>query len=176
MPNEVKVNKVQDLTERLKDAKAIVLVDYKGINIEEVDNLRRRMRDNQVDYFVSKNTFIKRALNSLGITNLDEELIGPTAVAVSKEDEIAPARELAKFIKEVMGEKSFPTFKVGYVDGALFDKQQLEQLAKLPAKDQLIASVLRGFNTPVSNLVYTLNAIAGKFVYAVDAIAKKQSN
>src|SRR5690554_3780194 len=88
LPNELKVSRVQELTERLKDAKAIVLVDYKGINIEEVDNLRGRMRESQVDYFVSKNTFIKKALNTLGISLLDESLVGPTAVAISKEDEI----------------------------------------------------------------------------------------
>ena len=113
MANELKVNKVQDVTERLRDAKAIVLVDYKGINIEEVDNLRNRMRSSHVDYFVSKNTFIKRALNSLGITELDDALAGPTAIAVSKEDEITPAREISTFIKEVMADKGFPTFKVG---------------------------------------------------------------
>ncbi len=175
MVKEVKVNRVQEITERLKDAKSIVLVDYKGVNIEEVDNLRRRMRDNEVDYFVSKNTFIKRALNSLGLTSLDDTLHGPTAVAVSKADEVAPARELAQFVDEVMAGKDFPTFKSGYVDGKYLDKQQLKQLAKLPSKEELLASVLRGFNGPATNFVYALNAIVSKLVYAVDAIAKKQS-
>lgn len=175
MVNELKVNKVQELTERLRDAKAIILVDYKGINIEEVNILRKRMRDSQVDYFVSKNTFIKRALNSLGITLLDDSLTGPTAVAISKADEVLPAKEVFGFIKDVMADKSFPAFKVGYVDGKVFDRQQLEQLAKLPPKDQLLAMVLSGFNAPISSLVYTLNAIAGKFVYAIDAIAKQKS-
>ncbi|MBW6515411.1 MAG: 50S ribosomal protein L10 [Candidatus Cloacimonetes bacterium] len=173
MANELKVNKVQDLTERLKDAKAIVLIDFKGINIEEVDNLRNRMRNKQVDYFVSKNSFIKRALNLLGISDLDEALVGPTSVAVSKVDEIAPARGIAEFIKEVMADKSFPTFKVGYVDGKLYNKEELERLAKLPAKEQLIAMMLSGFNAPMANFVYTLKAVTNKFVYAVDAIAKR---
>ncbi len=175
MANELKVNKVQDVTERLRDAKAIVLVDYKGINIEEVDNLRNRMRSSHVDYFVSKNTFIKRALNSLGITELDDALAGPTAIAVSKEDEITPAREISTFIKEVMADKGFPTFKVGYVDGKIFSKEELEQLAKLPSKEQLLAMVLSGFNAPITGFVYTLKAVINKFVYAVDAIAKQQN-
>ncbi len=173
--NELKVSRVQELTERMKDARAIVLVDYKGINIEEVDNLRGRMRDSQVDYFVSKNTFIKKALNTLGITSLDESLVGPTAVAISKEDEIAPARELALFIKEMMGDKDFPTFKKGYVDGRLFDKKELEELAKLPPKEQLLSMMLSGFNGPITGFVYALNGIINKFVYAVDAIAKKEN-
>jgi large subunit ribosomal protein L10 len=175
LPNELKVSRVQELTERLKDAKAIVLVDYKGINIEEVDNLRGRMRESQVDYFVSKNTFIKKALNTLGISLLDESLVGPTAVAISKEDEIAPARELALFNKEVMADKDFPTFKMGYVDGRLFNKQELEQLAKLPPKEQLLSMMLSGFNGPITGFVYTLKGIINKFVYAVDAVAKKEN-
>lgn len=175
MANELKVNKVQELTERLKDAKAIVLVDYKGINIEEVDQLRQRMRNSKIDYFVAKNTFIKRALNSMDITLLDEELVGPTAVAVSKEDEVGPARELASFVKDVMSDKSFPTFKIGYIDGKIFDKQDLAYLAKLPSKEQLLGMVLSGFNAPINNLVFTLQAVVNKFVYAVDAIAKQKS-
>ena len=176
MANELKVNKVQDVTERLKDAKAIVLIDYKGINIEDVNNLRQRMRNSQIDYFVSKNTFIKRALNSLGISDLDDSLVGPTSVAVSKVDEISPAREMASFIKEVMADKAFPSFKVGFVDGKLYSKEELEQMAKLPSKEQLMAMVLSGFNAPITGFVYTLKAVVNKFVYAVDAIAKQQSN
>ena len=176
MANELKVNKVQDVTERLKDAKAIVLIDYKGINIEDVNNLRQRMRNSQIDYFVSKNTFIKRALNSLGISDLDDSLVGPTSVAVSKVDEVSPAREMASFIKEVMADKTFPSFKVGYVDGKLYNKEELVQMAKLPSKEQLLAMVLSGFNAPVTGFVYTLKAVVNKFVYAVDAIAKQQSN
>ena len=106
-----------DLTARLSDAKAIVLVDYKGINIEQVNQLRNRFRESQVDYFVQKNTLIKIALNGLGITELDPYLNGPTAVAVCKMDEVSPARELTKFLKEVMENKNYPSFKVGYIAG-----------------------------------------------------------
>ena len=102
MAQPYKQKKVQTITERLKDAKSIVVIDYKGIDIEEVSQLRNRMREADVDYFVSKNTFIKIALNDLGVTELDDKLVGPTAIAISKVDEVSPARELAKFKKEVM--------------------------------------------------------------------------
>ena len=81
MVQQYKVDKVKDLVERLSSAKAIVLVDYKGINIEQVNELRARFRKDQVDYVVQKNTLIKIALNELNITGLDDYLKGPTAVA-----------------------------------------------------------------------------------------------
>ena len=115
MAQPYKIEEVKRIKERLDEAKSIVLVDYKGINIEEVDELRNRMRNAGVDYFVSKNSFIKIALNELGITELDKSLVGSTAVATSKGDEVAPARELSKFKKDLMKDKEFPSFKTGYV-------------------------------------------------------------
>ncbi len=82
MVQNVKYDIVKDLTNRLSGAKAIVLVDYKGINIEQVNQLRNRFRNSQVDYFVQKNTLIKIALHEMGITELDSYLTGPSAVAV----------------------------------------------------------------------------------------------
>lgn len=174
MAQAYKIDEVKQLKSRLENAKAIVLVDYKGVNIEEVDELRNRFRDAKVDYFVSKNTFIKIALNELGISDLDETLVGPTAVAVAKEDEVAPARELVKFKKEVTKDKEFPSFKMGLVSGDLFGPDQLVKLADLPGKDALISMVLQGFNAPMVGLVGSLQGILRKFVYAVDAIAKEK--
>ncbi|HNX02562.1 MAG: 50S ribosomal protein L10 [Candidatus Cloacimonas sp.] len=175
MVQSVKYDIVKDLTERLSSAKAIVLVDYKGINIVQVNQLRNRFRESQADYFVQKNTLIKIALNSLGITELDPYLQGPTAVAVSKLDEVSPAREIIKFLKEVMEDKSYPSFKAGYIAGHLFSAAELTALAKLPSREELLAKVLFGMNAPLSNFVSINQGIIRKFVYAVDAIAKKQA-
>ena len=175
MVQSVKYDIVKDLTERLSSAKAIVLVDYKGINIVQVNQLRNRFRESQADYFVQKNTLIKIALNSLGITELDPYLQGPTAVAVSKLDEVSPAREIIKFLKEVMEDKSYPSFKAGYIAGHLFSAAELTALAKLPSREELLAQVLSCINAPVSNFVSINQGIIRKFVYAVDAIAKKQA-
>ncbi|MEN6446008.1 MAG: 50S ribosomal protein L10 [Candidatus Cloacimonas sp.] len=175
MVQSVKYDIVKDLTERLSSAKAIILVDYKGINIEQVNQLRNRFRESQVDYFVQKNTLIKIALNDLGIKELDPYLNGPTAVAVCKVDEISPARELVKFLKEVMEDKNFPSFKAGFVSGHIFDAAELTTLAKLPSREELLAQVLRCFNAPLTNFVSINQGIIRKFVYALDAIAKKQA-
>jgi large subunit ribosomal protein L10 len=175
MVQNVKYDIVKDLTARLSGAKAIVLVDYKGINIEQVNQLRNRFRANQVDYFVQKNTLIKIALNDLGITELDAHLMGPTAVAVCKLDEVSPARELIKFLKEVMEDKKFPGFKVGFVAGHLFSAAELTILAKLPSREELLSKVLNGMNAPLTNFLSVNQGIIRKFVYAIDAIVKKQA-
>jgi large subunit ribosomal protein L10 len=173
MTQPYKIEEVKKIKSKLENAKSIVLVDYKGINIEEVDELRNRMRNSDVKYFVSKNTFIKIALNELGITDLDNYLVGSTAVAVAA-DEVSAARELANFKKEVTKDKEYPTFKAGIVAGELMDVEQLIKLAELPTKDQLISMVLQGFNAPITGFVGTLQAIIKKFVYVVDAIAEKE--
>ena len=169
-----KIEEIKKIKERLENKKAIVLIDYKGVNIEEVDELRNRMRDAGVDYFVSKNTFIKIALNELGITDLDSELTGPTAIAAS-EHEVAPARELANFKKEVTKDKEFPNFKIGYINNDVMDIEKLEKLAKLPSKEQLLSMILQGFNAPITGFVGALNGVLTKFVRTVDAVAKKQA-
>lgn len=174
MAQAYKVEAVKQLKERLQDSKAIVLIDYKGINIEEVNELRNRMRNSKVDYFVSKNTFIKVALNELGITELDEYLVGPTAVAITTEDEVAPARELVKFKKDITKDKEFPYFKVGYVNGLIMDMEELNKLATLPSKEQLLSMVLQGFNAPISGFVGALSGILRKFVYVVDSIKNQK--
>ncbi len=174
MVQPYKIEEVKKIKQRLENAKSIILIDYKGINIEEVDELRNRFRNAGVDYFISKNTFIKLALNELGVSDLDQKLVGPTAIAAALEDEVAPARELAKFKKDIMEDKEFPSFKIGLISGRIMEPSELEQLAKLPSKDILISQILQGFNSPITGLVGTLQGILRKFVFAVDAITKKQ--
>jgi len=174
MAQTYKIEEVKQIKSRIENAKAIVLVDYKGVNIEEVNELRNRFRSAHVDYFVSKNTFIKIALNELGISDLDQQLVGPTAVAVAKDDEVAPARELVKFKKEVTKDKDFPSFKIGLITGDIFDVEKLIKLADLPGKEVLLSMILQGFNSPITGLVGTLQGILRKFVYAVDAVRKEK--
>lgn len=162
MVQPYKKSLVSEIKERLDSAKAIVLVDYKGINIEEVDQLRNRFRSNDVDYFVQKNTLVKIALNELGITDLDDHLKGPTGVAVCKTDEISAAREMAKFVKEVMEDKPFPSFKAGLVDGVLYLQEDLSKLSKIPSRDELLAKMFGSMQAPVSSFVRLIDAIAKK--------------
>jgi len=175
MVQQHKLDVVKDLVARLSSAQAIVLVDYKGINIEQVNELRNRFRSGQVDYFVQKNTLLKIALNELGITALDEHLKGPTAVAVCSFDEVTPAKVLTKFIKEIMEDADFPRFKVGYVAGHVFNAKQLTALAALPSRDELLARILGSMTAPISGFMAVNQGIIRKFVYAVNAIKDKQA-
>jgi len=172
---DYKIKNVEEIKNRLDGARAIVLVDYKGINVEEVNKLRNNLRKEKVDYFVSKNTWIRIALHQLNIKDLDKHLHGTTAVAVSKTDEVAPVRVLKKFASTELEKKEICGFKVGLVGNVLFDKNQLSQLADLPSKEELVAKVLYGFNAPIAGFVGVLSGILRKFVLAADAIAKKQA-
>ncbi len=175
MVKEYKVTRVDVLKKRLENARAIVLVDYKGINVESDNLLRTRLRKADVDYFVAKNTLIRIALNDLGITSLDGELHGPTAIAVSKKDEASPAREISKFVETEMDNKELLSYKAGLIGDQIFTPVQLKQLAALPSREELIARVLAGFNAPITGFVGVLQGVIRKFVYAVDAIAKSKA-
>lgn len=176
MVQQYKIDKVKNLVERLRGAKAIVLVDYKGINIEQVNELRNRFRAEKVDYLVQKNTLLKIALNELGITELDDHLIGTTAVAICLDDEVTPARVIAKFKKEIMEDASFPSFKVGYVSGHIFGIEELNYLATLPTRDELLGRVVGGMAAPITGFMAVNLGIIRKFFYAVDAIIEKQAD
>ena len=172
---EYKLNNVKDIKERLDGARAIVLVDYKGINVEEVNKLRTNMRKENVDYFVSKNTWIKIALNQLNITSLDDYLKGPTAVAISKIDEVAPAKVMKKFVETELEKKEICGFKVGLITGDVYQPAQLKQLAEMPSKEELLAKVLAGINAPASGIVGVVNGVISQVVRAIDAVAKQKA-
>lgn len=172
--NPRNIENVQKLKERLDEAKAIVLVDYKGISVQEDTDLRNKFRDNKVDYFVAKNTLLKLAVKDLSIEGLDEYLVGPTAIAVSKEDEVTPPKLISDFMKSLPDEKDFFKFKVGIIDNQLMDVQELERVVNLPSKQELLAQVVRSFNSPISGLVYTLNSILQKLVLVLNEIKNKQ--
>ncbi len=176
MVQQYKKDTVKNLVERLRGAKAIVLVDYKGINIEQVNELRKRFRTDSVDYFVQKNTLLKIALNELGINELDEHLNGPTAVAVCLDDEVSPARVLAQFKTQIMEGADFPSFKVGYVAGHVYGQAELKALAALPTRDELLAKVLGSISAPLTGFMAVNQGIIRKFIYAVDAIKDKQAD
>lgn len=178
MIQEYKKKAVEVATANLKDSKAIILIDYKGITASEVEKLRNRFRAAGVKYFVAKNTFLKIALNGLGITKFDEYLVGPVAVAVSSLDEVSAARELMKFKKEVTTGKEYPSFKIGLVNNNIMDSAGLLELAKLPSKEILLSQVLQGFNAPIAGFAEVLRAIIRKFEDGDDAIkdTKEENN
>ena len=150
---------VEDLVETLKSAKSGVLVDYKGITVEDDTKLRSDLRSNNVEYFVVKNTLLRIAANQLGYNDLDPYLNGTSAFAVSTVDEMAPARVLNGFAKK---HDNF-TFKAGIFEGKVVDAQFVKSIAELPSKSVLVAMALGGLNAPIT-----------KFACVIDAIAKSK--
>ena len=165
MPNakvlEQKKQIVADLAHKMQNAAAGVLVDYQGITVEADTKLRRALREAGVEYSVVKNTLTRFAANQIGFEALDEKLNGVSALAISMEDPIAPARIINDFMKKKEKEK-FLRIKAGFVEGKLVDEAEIKRLAELPSREGMIAQVLYGFNYPITQLVIALDAIAKK--------------
>lgn len=147
---------VDSLVEKLKNAKAGVLVDYKGITVEDDTKLRSDLRNNNVEYFVVKNTLLRLAANEVGLSELDSVLHGTSALALSTEDEMAPARVLNGFAKK---HDKF-TFKAGIFEGKVVDANFVKGIAELPSKPILVSMVLGGLNAPITKLACVIDAIA----------------
>ncbi len=172
MPSEKvldsKKAQVAELVEVLKTATTGVLVDYRGLSVEEDTKLRNDLRAAGVKYFVVKNTLLRLAANQVGLEDLDSILHGPTALAVS-DDAVAPAKVLADFAKE--NEKM--ELKAGFMDGKVMSLDEVKTLAKTPSKETLIAKMMGSLNSPISGLARLLSTIADGGVEISDLIAKK---
>ena len=157
---EAKKAKVEKLTEIIKNSVSGVLVDYKGITVEDDTKLRKELREAGVHYFVEKNTMLLRAFKECGIEGFEEALNGTTALAVSNEDQTAPARILGKFAEKA-GDDKF-NLKAGYVEGEVYDQAGVVALSKIPSKDTLLAQLVGSLQGPLQKLAATLNAVADK--------------
>lgn len=163
MPSESVLAKKQqfvaDLAEKLKNAAGGVLVDYKGISVEEDTKLRKELREANVDYFVVKNTLLKRACDIAGLSGLDEVLNGTTAIALSNEDIIAAPKALFKQAESSNGKFSI---KLGFVDGQVISKEDVEAYAKLPSKETLLSQLVFMLQSPIQRFAIAINEIAKK--------------
>ena len=147
---------IDEIKAKLDGALSAVVVDYMGITVAQADEMRRKLREANVDYTVYKNTLMKRAIDGTDFAELAEVLSGPSALAISKEDATAPARVLNGIIKEFQKME----FKAGVVEGAFYDKAGIEQIAKIPSREELIAKFMGSIQSPVGKFVRTLAAIA----------------
>lgn len=169
MATEKKIADVAEIKERVEGAQIVVLSKYIGINADQVTNLRRELRHADVTYKVYKNTLGKRALDELGLGELAEHFDGPTAWAFSS-DPVSPAKVLKDFSKEA----ECVEMTGGILDGKVIDKSQLEALASLPSRDQLIAQVVGVMAAPLQNLLGVMNAVPRDFVSVIDQVRKQK--
>lgn len=156
---ESKQQFVNDLADKLKSAACGVLVDYKGINVADDTVLRKSLREAGVEYFVVKNTLLKRAAEAAGIEGLDEHLEGTTALALAKDDIITAPKLL---YKQVEASKGAFSIKVGFVEGKAITAEEVIEYAKLPDKDTLVAKFLYVLQAPIQKLAIAASEIAKK--------------
>ncbi len=164
---------VAALTEKLKNASSGVLVDYKGITVAEDTALRAELRKNGIEYSVVKNTLTLFAAKNVGFDSLSSVLNGTTALAISMDDPVAPARVISKFCEKMQGKKFI--MKAGFVDGRVISVDEVKALASLPAKEVLQAQVLGTMIAPITGLANVLNANIRGLAVALNAIAEKKS-
>ncbi|MBQ8085857.1 MAG: 50S ribosomal protein L10 [Lachnospiraceae bacterium] len=153
---ELKQPIVEEIKESLNDAKTVVLVDYRGLTVEQDTKLRKTLREAGVIYKVYKNTMVKLAIDGTEFDSIKDDLEGPTAVAVSKTDATAAARVLAKFAKE----NPALEIKSGIVEGTYYDAQGISKIATIPSREELISKFLGSIQSPITNFARVIKQIA----------------
>lgn len=153
---ESKKAKVEKLTELLKGSVSGVIVDYKGITVDKDTKLRRELREAGVNYFVEKNTLLRFAMDNVGLGQINSVLEGTTAIALSNDDQTAPARILGKFAEDSKG--AF-TLKAGFIEGEVYDADGVMALSKIPSKDVLLSLLVGSLQGPMQKLAATLQAV-----------------
>lgn len=147
---------VDDVVAKFEAAVSAVVVDYRGLTVEQVTDLRKQLREAGVEMRVIKNTYLKRAADKAGYEGLDELFAGPTAVAFSNEDVVAPARVLANFAKD----NEALELKGGMIEGKVASLDEIVALSKLPSRDGLLSMLLSVLQAPVRNVAYAVKAVA----------------
>jgi large subunit ribosomal protein L10 len=170
MVQTVKVEKVDDLKELLEGAKSIILNDFTGLNVKDISELRRLCREKGVTFRVVKNTLARKSFAELGLEEVTSLLNGPTAIAVSKEDEALPAQLLKKFADDY----ELPRLKGGFVAGRLCTADDVIRLAALPGREILLAQVVGAAQAPLRGLLQCLDASLRNLVYVLNAITEKK--
>lgn len=153
---EMKKPIVEEIAASIKDAQGVVLVDYRGLTVEQDTELRKQLREAGITYKVYKNTMMNFAFKGTEFEALAPYLEGPNAIAISKEDATAPARILSNFAKNAPALE----LKAGVVEGNLYDTAGIQALAKVPSREELLSKLLGSMQSPISNLARVLNQIA----------------
>ena len=155
---EIKKPIVDEISELLNGAQSAVVVDYRGLTVEEDTRLRKELREAGVTYKVYKNTMINFAIKGTDFESLAPHLEGPTAIAVSKEDATAPARVLYKFAKEAEALE----LKAGVVEGVYYDADGIKSIASIPSREELLSKFLGSIQSPITNFARVIKQIAEK--------------
>lgn len=170
MDKQTKIQEVSTINDRFEKAKALIFADYRGLKVAEMTDLRAKLREGESSMKVVKNRLVKLVLKKRGLEDLNEFFTDPTAIASTEADPAAPAKILVEFAKKYGALQ----IKAGFMDGELLTKAQIEYLATLPSKDELLAKALSSMNAPATNFAMVLAAIPRQLVTVIDAIRKQK--
>ena len=163
---------VADLGQMFEESSNIFVTDYLGLNVAQVTEFRKNLRNQNIKYVVAKNTLLRLAAKEKGYENLLEYMDGPTAVAFGMDDPTVPAKAIHEFSKK----NGKPEVRVFYADGQLYFSEDLKGLADLPSRDELIARIVGSIGAPLSGLVGTLDGLLREFCVTIDQIAQQKEN
>ncbi len=166
LTRQQKQERVQELKETLSGAKSLFIVENRGLTVNQVNELRSRIRAVNAQYHVYKNAVVRFAVKGTPMEDLTEDLAGPNAFAYTAEDPV----ELAKILKEFVKKHGRLSFKRAFIDGAIVTAEEAEQIADLPSKDELIAKLLYMLQSPIRRLVVALNSPLQGLANALDQI------
>lgn len=161
---------VEEVADRMRRAQSMVIVDYRGLTVDEVSKLRNEFRNAGVEYRVIKNNMLRRAAEAVGIADMEDLFKGPSAVAFGYEDAVAPAKIMCKFQKDMQKTE----IKGGVLSGRKVDQAEIVSLSKLPGKEELLAKMLGSLNAPITNFALALSAVPRGLAVALGAVAEKK--
>lgn len=157
---ENKKQVVAEIAEKMKNSASFILVDYKGINVEQITALRQRSRASGVEYKVYKNTFMRFAAKECGFDELEDSLKGSSAIIFSESDPIAAPKLISDFVKD--NKLQILNFKAGVIDGKVESAEAIKKISQLPSREVLLSKMLGSLNAPIAKFVYVVNAIKEK--------------
>lgn len=153
---ENKQAQVQEITEKFQNAASVVVVDYRGLNVAQVTELRKQLREAGVEFKVYKNTLTRRATEAVGLAGINDVLVGPNAIAFSNEDVVAPAKIINEFAKK----NEALEIKAGIIEGTISSVEDVKALAELPSREGLLSMLLSVLQAPVRNFALATKAVA----------------
>jgi len=153
---ENKQAQVLEITEKFQNAASVVVVDYRGLNVAQVTELRKQLREAGVEFKVYKNTLTRRATEAVGLEGINDVLVGPNAIAFSNEDVVAPAKIINEFAKK----NEALEIKAGIIEGTISSVEDVKALAELPSREGLLSMLLSVLQAPVRNFALATKAVA----------------
>jgi large subunit ribosomal protein L10 len=161
----------QELHDKLTRSKVLIVTDYKGLDVQSMNALRRKLREADIEYRVVKNTLLRRASEETDAALIKEHFIGPSAIAISYEDPVAPAKVLTEFAKE----HKHLEIKAGVMEGKALDLDAIKALSALPSREVLLGKLLSVINGVPTNMVRALNAIPQQLLTVLQAVQDQKA-